>query len=168
MKSKGINANLEIVPSGLSKAEIDSLAEDVASHLTVPSQNIISFVEKLGGSVEFHKIVEDGSLRVFGPKEFEIHLSSHTTPSMNRFTIAHELGHYLLHSHVGKVPVCATHMNYNTLDEIEANWFALAFLMPKDGLNQALKISHDPDYIGSVFKVTPAVAEARIESLTHD
>jgi Zn-dependent peptidase ImmA (M78 family) len=49
----------------------------------------------------------------------------------DNFTIAHELGHYILHSDFGKKPAVFKRCGSDRL-ECEANWFAGAFLMPEE------------------------------------
>ncbi len=65
-------------------------------------------------------------------------------PNRKRFTIAHELGHYLLHRDAASVFVDATPVFFRDevssegtrLQEIEANTFAAELLMPAEILRQ--------------------------------
>lgn len=51
-----------------------------------------------------------------------------------RFTLAHELGHYVLHMDYGKnsYQEIYTRSNESSTQEVEANYFAAELLMPKD------------------------------------
>ncbi len=56
----------------------------------------------MGGSVSVKDtLYEDpersGSLYVDGPDKFKIVVPAHTSQVRDRFTIAHELGHYVVH-----------------------------------------------------------------------
>jgi Zn-dependent peptidase ImmA (M78 family) len=63
-----------------------------------------------------------------------------------RFTIAHELGHWELHKHAGSVFIDTTSVFYrdqassdgSKTQEIEANRFAAALLMPHKALEEAV------------------------------
>jgi Zn-dependent peptidase ImmA (M78 family) len=97
-------------------------------------------VEAFGGTVDTIQDPSDplrggGSLVIYGQDNFVIWVSPYQSPLRANFTIAHELGHYLLHykhnqKHEGEPVV----FNRFGSDEYEwqANRFAAAFLMPKD------------------------------------
>lgn len=76
-----------------------------------------------------------------------ISVNSGEDPKRQRFTIAHELGHFALHSKdqplfVDKAPKVMYRNNASAtggiLKEREANAFAAALLMPKDLISQAI------------------------------
>lgn len=82
------------------------------------------------------------SLVIYDKGKFAIWLSPYQSPLRTNFTIAHELGHYLLHykhnqEHQGGPVV----FNRFGTDEYEsqANRFAAAFLMPKDEFKKYYK-----------------------------
>lgn len=57
-----------------------------------------------------------------------------TSPTRQRFSIAHELGHWLMHSSVNQGYLCTAKdlQDYvRSPEEAEANWFAATLLMPK-------------------------------------
>lgn len=71
-----------------------------------------------------------------------IGVNSDETPVRQRFTIAHELGHFLLHSN-SKTFVEHRGNEENTvrdLKEMQANMFAAAILMPRKMLEKDLKV----------------------------
>ena len=95
-----------------------------------------------------------------------------------RFTIAHELGHYILD---GKPDDCYAHRDtgfYNQKEK-EANIFASAILMPEDDVKKTIRntasnygILNKKKYadifiqeISSRFNVSPAAAEVRLKTL---
>ncbi|MBC2601163.1 ImmA/IrrE family metallo-endopeptidase [Puniceicoccus vermicola] len=57
-----------------------------------------------------------------------------TSPSRQRFSIAHELGHWVMHTNVTQGYLCTAKdlQDYGrSPEEAEANWFAATLLMPK-------------------------------------
>ena len=66
-----------------------------------------------------------------------IYISKEDSLKRQVFTISHELGHYILHSHLKEEEILYRNNgiemgeNYPE-DETEANWFAVSLLMPKD------------------------------------
>jgi predicted transcriptional regulator len=128
---------------GLSKAAVDKFASQVASHVgCLPGFPLAPIVEKLGGTISVQNILDfnkipSGSIRIDGPGRFEIFLASHTGPSRDRFTIAHELGHYVLHylypnQNGAQIERLEAQRYGSGRVEWEANWFAAGFLMPAE------------------------------------
>jgi Zn-dependent peptidase ImmA (M78 family) len=115
---------------------------------------------------------QSGSLFVDGPNEFTIIVPSHTSLLRDRFTVAHELGHYYVHyvypKHIGKLEadrVMALRKGSNRI-EWEANWFAAAFLMPA----AAFRASHtalgkDVARIAKQYNVSQRAVEIRVQDL---
>ncbi|HEY5960907.1 MAG TPA: ImmA/IrrE family metallo-endopeptidase, partial [Polyangiaceae bacterium] len=107
----------------------------------------------------------DGSLLVRGPNDFEIFLSAYTGIERDRFTIAHELGHYVLHSDFGRIQIRAARLG-STRIEWEANWFAAAFLMPREDFTEAFrKYAGQVRALASRYVVSPKAAQVRAQSL---
>lgn len=76
-----------------------------------------------------------------------IGVNSTNTAVRRRFTVAHEIGHLLLHSPHELIIERHVHVNFrdaadnkaSVKDEIEANQFAAALLMPHELLNRGLE-----------------------------
>ena len=129
------------IECGLSKAAVDNVAANVAEHLQYrPGQELEPVVNRLGGKILVQDVFDlkrqsSGSIRIDGQGDFQIFLASHTGPTRDRFTIAHELGHYFLHfiypNQTGRPVEKLEAERYGTgRVEWEANWFAAGFLMP--------------------------------------
>ncbi|MDX3968269.1 MAG: ImmA/IrrE family metallo-endopeptidase [Bradyrhizobium sp.] len=129
------------VESNLSKAVVDTFAADVANQLSyAPGADLSPIVAKLGGRITIQNVLDfnrvpSGSIRIDAPGRFEIFLAAHTGPVRDRFTIAHELGHYVLHylypNRIGRKVERLEAQRYGSgRVEWEANWFAAGFLMP--------------------------------------
>jgi Zn-dependent peptidase ImmA (M78 family) len=86
---------------------------------------------------------------VFSRTEKSIYIPKDESYQRNSFTIAHEIGHYLLHKNID-TEVFYRHqsdllINENLkMVEAEANWFAASLLMPND-LLQKYKVCYKND-----------------------
>ncbi|XDD49664.1 ImmA/IrrE family metallo-endopeptidase [Leptospira sp. WS92.C1] len=162
---------LQATESDLSQRDIFELAEQKAIALGYqPGREIEPIIESLGGNIILVSMrrwleTQDGSICVHGPKKFDIFLSNFNSPLRNRFTLAHELGHYFLHSEEGKKLIYAARRG-STKTEWQANWFAAAFLMPKEEfLNTLSKFNEDLDFVAAHFLVSRKAADVRYTSL---
>ena len=168
------------IPTQANKQQIHAFAEAAAKKLSYVSGGPIrDVVTKLGGTTEhsdpFEVDIPD-SIRVEKKGRFTIYISSLTSSERDRFTIAHELGHYLLHfpkllKDDPSARMLATRwVNESKADQVraewEANWFAAAFLMPKAEFEAAhAKYTGDLSKIATAFGVSEAAATIRAKSL---
>jgi Zn-dependent peptidase ImmA (M78 family) len=104
-----------------------------------------------------------------GPAK-SIYVSSNAPYTRQSFTIAHEIGHHVLHQDVPKdTRYRNSEMTLSTEDkreEQQANWFAASLLMPRDiveGYWRALP--GDIRTIASIFRVSPLAMEYRLKNL---
>jgi predicted transcriptional regulator len=131
-------------PTRLTKARIEALGAEVAEWLGFsPGDSVLAVAERLHGRISYLSASElsdhDGSIYVHGPHDFDILVPDWTSTSRDKFTVAHELGHYVLHSGVGAVPLVALRLPVDRRgrSEWEANWFAAGFLMPEEAFRRA-------------------------------
>jgi Zn-dependent peptidase ImmA (M78 family) len=150
------------------KATIEAFATKFAQSVGYkPGDDLDPIVAKLGGRIVYRSFAElgesaDASVRVWDVGNFEIVLPDYTGLARDRFSIAHEIGHYVLHYPLVKQPMKAARYG-STPVEWEANWFAAGFLMP-----EALFRKHHPaglPKIARLFGVSIAAATARAKSL---
>ena len=168
-----------IKPCGLGKVSVEAYAGKVAEVYGFdPREDSLSeLVERLGGAVRYLRLDElvgqDGSIFVHGKAteatapHFEIILTRFTSPLRDRFTAAHELGHYFLHSLQGERPLIA-YRRGSTRNEWEANWFAASLLMPEAEFREAWRKYGNPISVSRVFEVSEAAARVRAERLNCD
>lgn len=164
--------------SNLSKSQIFSLAESIASQLNFqPGGDIHDLVESIGGKIESQDtLTEDpeksGSLYVSGPEDFRIIVPIHTSALRDRFTIAHELGHFVVHylwkrkngSFTSDTMVALRKGSDRV--EWEANWFAAALLMPKNAFTQSFESNgRSLNKTAKEFDVSLSAAEVRAKQL---
>lgn len=161
--------------TNLPKASIFKLAEHVAKQLEFrPGGDLRPVVEKLDGRIRYidwdAEISKTGSIVVEGDGSFVINLPYHTSPQRDRFTIAHELGHLVVHflwkrHQKEKIPNLQAARDGTGREEWEANWFAAAFLMPEAAFRTAYNKHNDIVRVAQIFDVSLAAAEVRAKGL---
>lgn len=128
-------------------------------------------VESLGGRIHLQSFDEarksDASIQVRTKGDFDIFLPAHTTFERDRFSIAHEIGHYLLHYPMTNKPMKAQRFGSNRV-EWEANWFAAGFLMPEREFRKKFRETRSPTYLARHFKVSVSAVQARMKALGLD
>ena len=85
-----------------------------------------------------------------------------------RFTIAHELGHYFLHfNDIDEDGSFVSFRASRSARETEANNFAAELLMPEDILREEYNLSYIPSvsYLASKFKVSTEAMGYRLKNL---
>ena len=126
------------IPIRVRKSCIQAAAEAYAHKSgLVPGFSIESSVESLGGRIEYGSRIRSSneSSCVYGYGDFVLYIRTDTSPLHNRFTISHQLGHYLLHypmvvaRHGPETGMIATRFIDETDPDLvrtewEADWFA--------------------------------------------
>lgn len=151
-----------------SKDYIDNYAERASEEMLPPGGDILSLTRGLGGRIHYRNVFEANggvdTIFVHGKNDFDIVLADHSTPRRDRFTVAHELGHYFLHSWMGQRPLKASRMGSDRA-EWEANWFAAGILMPKTEFLKAHKEHPSLSLLADRFDVSEHAAKVRCEVL---
>ncbi len=169
----------EPLPCNATREAIESFAADIAERAgIVPGSPLKPFVERLGGRLRYvdlssTNVERTGAMQVNGDGDFDIYLSLDTPPVRNRFTIAHELGHYFLHYPLVKEKTGESRMfvqRYGTGKRVEweANWFAAGLLMPKEEFEPAIEeFGGDIEAIARRFDVSVDAAQIRRRALAQ-
>lgn len=136
--------------------------------------DILKLVEKLGGQVceQGYVKINENSLEVIeSDGSFNIYISAVDNEKRQKFTIAHELGHYIIH-YLGGDPENRKAVYFRTsyaqggLAEYEANVFAANLLMPESKFRECFEERNgDLSAIADDFGVSIAAAEVRARSL---
>jgi hypothetical protein len=159
-------------PTNLSYRAISQYAQLVGKHHEIYDAtgraDINALVSAIDGSVEQ---VED----IFAPEastvdetgKLTIWLPPLTSWRRDRFTLAHELGHYFLHyvysKRNGETRFSRGGRN---MAETEANVFAASLLMPEETFKEVfLTAGQDWWEISNHFDVSPSAARVRAEAL---
>jgi len=157
-------------PSFLSHDSINTLAEKISGRLGYfPGGDLFKIIDNLGGEIKYLDMerwfqTESGSIEVYGPNDFQIFLSQFTTSARDTFTLAHELGHYVLHSESGQKPIKVSRHGSSRL-EWEANWFAAGFLMPTDAVTKAIRQGVTAQQLAEKFQTSVSAINIRAKSL---
>jgi Predicted Zn peptidase len=131
------------------RIQIEKLAEEILKDLN--PENIVpidlwAMAKELKGEIKYKQLCEDVSGEVIKiaeeDKEFCIHVNESEYPPRQRFTIGHELGHLFIHMGYmtdsekwakQKAYIDSPYRRHGySVEETEANYFAAAFLMPKE------------------------------------
>lgn len=159
---------------GLDRETIEDIAEAMSRQSGYqPSASLDLIVKPFGGEVlvrDYFATGRTGSIEIDGRNDFEVFVPTHTSPAQDRYTVAHELGHYVLHylwrSRTEKMGRLTAHRTGGqTRAEDEANWFASAFLMPKSRIAPLAEKGASPGEIAAQFAVSPAAAMHRLNRL---
>jgi hypothetical protein len=111
-----------------------------------------------------------GELRPSAAGDFVIRVNRHDAPARQRFTVAHELAHFLLHRNMigrGIEDDVLYRSELSDHIEAEANRLAADILMPQDQVQQAYRAacgSH-PDVVGMLsekFGVSESAMKIRL------
>ncbi len=174
-KTNGSTFLKEFPPSCLGRDVIQEFAETISIKFGVtdfsgdedPLQN---FIKIIGGRIHYQDSTdfigsESGSIEVIGRNNFDVYLSAFTGPLRDRFTLAHELGHYFIHSNQGTIPIRASRKGAGPI-ETEANWFAAALLMPKEDFSSLAKsLNRDVHALAGHYQVSVRAVEVRLSSV---
>ena len=155
-------------PCNLPKPAIDDIAGKVAKMIGFcPGGSISEVVRKLGGGITYMRLEEwleheADTIVIEGPRKFTIRLLGADGPLRQNFTIAHELGHYILHSRSGVIaPMIAGRKGSNRV-EWEANWFAATLLMPEAAFRKSATQPGMTDLtLAGIFNVSLEAAQLR-------
>lgn len=160
-------------PCGFNRMEIEDSAIEFAKKINYQTAgDLESIVSAIGGKIVYQAINEwekfhEASIQIYSQDKFKINLSNFHGPLRNRFSIAHELGHYVLHSKEGRLPIRAARFG-NSLQEQEANLFAASFLMPRHLFRNEMKINNNPMHLAAKFLVSLTAAKVRMDYLAHN
>lgn len=170
-----------VAPKGIGapKPNVEAFAENVAKQVEFEAgDSIEELVERVGGRLEVGTSgsgdEESGSIVARALDDFTIYVSRHTSLKRDRFTIAHELGHLLLHlGPLKKTNPDAIMRATRWVDEgddgqrraeWEANWFAAGFLMPSTEFKEIFA-AQGLVGVQNHFGVSGSAAQVRAKSL---
>lgn len=166
-------------PTRATKARIFQFAEEQRKLTKIKNGfDLAELVKRNKGTISYIGFLDEDqtdAIVVEPDRSFRIRLSSHTGALRDNFTIAHELGHLVLHwplvrkKHPGSGMRATRRVDDRNEDlrrcEWEANWFASAFLMPRKDFQEA----YADGTAAEKFGVTPSAVEVRAKSLgIHD
>jgi len=144
--------------------------------------NLQDLARRLGVRVRFEALSDDisGNITRDG-EDFVITINARHPKTRQRFTLAHELGHFILHrrrlahgtndTRAYRADPAADVYNdqIKRRHETEANQFAASLLMPEDLVIKAYQTfrGNDPGALADFFGVSRAAMEIRLEELSN-
>ncbi|MGX1694081.1 ImmA/IrrE family metallo-endopeptidase [Microbacterium keratanolyticum] len=163
---------MTIDASALSRSAICDYAERVADKHGIFADGDYADLERLvhalGGRIDVAaSFVAPEALTVRGERDFTVHLPPVTSHRRDRFTIAHELGHYFLHYLQPRVQGARSFgRGERNRVETQANYFAGALLMPSERFSRAWRrCDGDAWSVADRFGVSASAAAVRAQSL---
>jgi Zn-dependent peptidase ImmA (M78 family) len=145
---------------------------------------VVSIANDLGINVyqtDDLKADEAGLIRKEDDGRYAIYINVNDNPQRKRFTIAHEIGHFILHKQdldksgfidrrkqpiLKRITDSLKDVSSKTQKrEIEANEFAAELLMPQDKFEEVFGKSNDIDKIANYFNVSTAAATIRAKEV---
>lgn len=148
----------------ISSAILNAFKEDNKSVV-----DVINIANRLGFDVSQAKFDGDISGMVKNSKDSkQIFVNNQDIPTRQRFTIAHEIGHIILHhDSLDKDFNVIDYRNNGTFSrkESEADSFAASLLMPKVRAIRVWNFYEDVDDFADEFKVSKMAASIRLRNL---
>jgi len=154
--------------------EIENLTQEMLSNTygkeeVTPPIDIGAVLEKQGLKLKtgkFHDVSVSGA---YDRGENTIFVSERESYKRQSFTVAHELGHHILHAAREK-EVFYRHQALqldiqDQPEEQEANWFAASILMPRDIVRRFWNVTKDIDNLASLFGVSSQAMYWRVKNL---
>lgn len=171
---------IQLQPQWVTK--MNSKFRTVALKYLGPPVNIEAIIRGMG--IELNKKAKldseiSGQLKRLAANKFEISASASDHYYRQRFTMAHELGHYLLHAHLIGDGVDDSvayrsepngeffNENITATEETEANQFASRLLMPKSKITEIVTVDTSVMETSKKFQVSNAAMRIRLTALQY-
>lgn len=144
------------------------LIEVVGDSLDEPPVNLAKILKHFDLSLEQAKFKKFEVGGAFDRENKTIYLAVDESPIRQAFTVAHELGHLILHKK--KQDIFFRHQvkdfdGDSKENEKEANWFAASLLMPKEMITKAWEKYKSIELIAQYFGVSKQAAYWRLKNL---
>jgi len=153
--------------------QVESIADEIHTQLYKEEDEIINVVEiakQLGFDVYSSNFSSDIAGMVINSKDkHAIYVNQSDIIERQRFTIAHEIGHIILHHNIKESEF--EEVDYRGKNKVfepkeyEANNFAAALLMPRKKAIEIWKEIEDLDDFAVKFKVSKMAAAIRLQNL---
>lgn len=157
------------VPMQWAKRETISFGASVAKQLGYQlGDPLEGIVAHLGGKmlgVDYSTALKTPSMEVRGEKDFTIYLNPFISGRYAKFSIAQNIGLYVIHSNLGKNPISVPRGVVDDQVARESNWFAIGFLIPEDRLGEKLALGWSDAQIAEEFDVNETITHIRISAL---
>lgn len=143
--------------------------------INIPPIPVEEIIENYSLRLQFINL-EEKSIDIAGLYDVNvrtIYVNAADTPARQRFTIAHEFGHALLHQQQLKANPnlgilyrrSLKDKIFDTMEEQEANRFAAYLLVPEDIIRRIYPICSSPTILAKIFNVSRQVIDFHIKNL---
>ncbi len=149
---------------------LDVLSETYSIKEIVPPIDVREVAKSIGIDVEFGHFKDEEVDGAFERGLKKIYINSKNSPSRQLFTLAHELGHYILHQ--DKEQELFYRRDRFRFDddketEQEANWFAASILMPRYLIKQYSSLYNSIQDLSYAFMTSAAATYWRLKALNY-
>jgi Zn-dependent peptidase ImmA (M78 family) len=161
------------------KEEDIQKAEQVAKEVIINSFGSIDAIEL---PIDLNVILENYALTLkkgmfakddisgaFDRNSSTIYISNKESPERQAFTVAHEIGHYMLHAEIDTELFYRNTWQLNNpgleAQEQMANWFAASLLMPEEAIKRLWKTTKNVEDLSSIFGVSKSAMYYRLRNL---
>lgn len=154
--------------------EIEAKAMEVLTNLNnggniLPPVDLTKILKAYNLTLKMGKFDESNVSGAFDRKNNTIFVSESEPYNRQAFTIAHELGHFILHEDKQVDTFYRTDSlklgEKKDEKELEADWFAAALLMPKMIVERFWTVSHDIEHMARLFGVSSIAMRYRLKHL---
>lgn len=151
--------------------QIEYMIDSVLSQhdLSYPKNSLLDIAKALGAEVYFADLPESETEGVSGVIEWSdagkpnIIINDSFSPERSTFTLAHELGHLLIHPNEKKNRIDTYDYSVEeSLDETEANFFAATLLMPRIKFQELVSLTNNINAVAEYFGVSESAAQNRL------
>ncbi len=157
------------------KNEIESSTQDLLKGAyssldsLTPPINLGPILKQFGLTVKYAVFSDPTISGAYDKEEKIIYVSNDDTYTRKLFTIAHELGHFILHKDKNREIFYRQDMARLGLEDLEdeqqANWFAAALLMPEKLVKKYWDLTKNIDELATIFGTSPAATYFRLKNL---
>lgn len=145
----------------------------ISKYMLAPPVDVLAVAKELGLAIFSADLAANVSGVIVKDKGygtssgFVIFVDSGESPARQRFTAAHEIGHFVLHKHLigdrHEDNYLLRSTGISNRQEREANEFAADLLMPRDLIEQALKDGYTSvEKLADLFKVSKIAMGIRL------
>ena len=119
--------------------------------------------------LKFVEFKDESISGAFETNPQNIYVNTNDSFSRKTFTIAHELGHLILHENKKqevfyRVDI-ARISEEDKAEEQEANWFAASLLMPENVIRKYSSLTKDTEKLAKIFGTSPSAMYYRLKNL---
>jgi Zn-dependent peptidase ImmA (M78 family) len=157
----------------ITKEYIEEVSEIIHKEFKIENQiqiDPVTIAEKFGFTVFKSTFDSDNisGMVINSNEEKSIYINENDSINRQRFTVAHELGHIILHHEANEKSYKEVDFRTNSgfdVRESQANSLAAALLMPRKKANEIWSKLKDVDDFADAFKVSKQAASIRLDNL---